>query len=84
MLPNIIVDDDKCENPLACRKCLLACPTYVLAVGPNVLPQKFKEIDPNQYVVRGLRLQACTGCMECIRACPANAIQVTFSGGKVV
>lgn len=83
MLPSIIVDDDKCGNPLACRLCLLACPTRVLGLGTDVPPAKCKETEPSHFVVRGVRFQFCTGCMDCVRVCPQQAIQVSFTGGNL-
>ena len=76
MLPTILVDDDKCPDPLACRKCLLACPTRVLGLGTNVAPKKYQETDPSHFIVRGVRFQVCTACMKCVEICPNGAIQV--------
>lgn len=81
MLPMIHVDDAKCPNPLACRKCLLVCPTRVLGLGTNVAPKKYQETDPNHYIVRGVRFQVCTACMKCVEICPNGAIQVTLDRG---
>ena len=78
MLPTITVDDKKCTAPLACRKCLLVCPTHVLGLGTKVGPRKFQEIDPGQFVVAGVRFEKCTGCMDCVNVCPESAIQVSF------
>ena len=81
MLPTILVDDAKCPDPLACRKCLLVCPTRVLGLGTDVGPQKYREIDPQHFIVRGVREQSCTVCMKCVEVCPNGAIQVTVEGG---
>ena len=78
MLPTITVDDKKCHDPLNCRKCLQICPTHVLGMGTRVGPRKFKEIDKDQFLVAGVRFEKCSGCMDCVKACPQNAIQVTF------
>jgi NADH-quinone oxidoreductase subunit I len=77
MLPKITVDESRCTNPLACRKCLLACPTAVLIVTPKVSPQKFKEIDPRDFRIKGVHLLHCSLCGECANVCPENAIQVS-------
>jgi NADH-quinone oxidoreductase subunit I len=77
MLPTINVNDDKCPDPLACRKCLLVCPTRVLGLGTNVPPKKYRETPPANFIVRGVRLQVCTACMKCAEICPNGAIQVT-------
>jgi ferredoxin len=81
-LPTILVDDEKCPDPLSCRKCLLACPTRVLGLGTSVGPEKFKQIDPGFFVVRGVRYQFCTGCDKCVEVCPTHAIQISFDGGE--
>ena len=81
MLPVIHVDDSKCPDPLACRRCLLACPTRVLGLGTNVAPKKYQETEPSHYIVRGVRFQACTACMKCVAICPNGAIQVTADRG---
>ncbi|MBN2462956.1 MAG: 4Fe-4S dicluster domain-containing protein [Dehalococcoidia bacterium] len=78
MLPTITVDDKKCQDPLACSKCLRICPTHVLGLGTKVGPRKFQEIDPGQFIVAGVRFEKCTGCMDCVNICPKNAIQVSF------
>lgn len=78
MLPTITVDDKKCNDPLGCRKCLLVCPSHVLGLGTKVGPRKFKEIDPDQFIVAGVRFEKCTGCMDCVEVCPKGAIQVSF------
>ncbi len=78
MLPTITIDDEKCKEPLSCRKCLLICPSYVFGLGTNVGPQKFREIALSHFIVRGVRFDKCSGCMECVEICPQNAIQVSF------
>jgi len=82
-LPQILVDDEKCHDPLSCRLCLLACPTRVLGLGTSVGPEKYKEIDTNRFVVRGVRYQVCSGCMKCVEVCPVGAIQVSFDRSAV-
>lgn len=81
MLPTIIVDYEKCTDPLSCRKCLLICPTHVLGLGTDVPVKKYQETDPGHFIVAGVRFDKCTGCMDCVKVCPQNAIQVSFSGG---
>lgn len=83
MLPTISIDDSKCEDPLNCRMCLLACPTRVLGLGTNVGPQKYRETDPSHFVVRGVRHQFCTMCMKCVDVCPQDAIRVSLDQGVV-
>ncbi|MBE9501902.1 MAG: 4Fe-4S binding protein [Dehalococcoidia bacterium] len=78
MLATITVNDEKCNDPLSCRKCLLVCPTYVLGLGTSAGAHKFKEIEPEHFIVRGVRFDKCTGCMKCAEVCPKNAVQVSF------
>jgi ferredoxin len=82
LLPRILVDDEKCGDPLSCRLCLLACPSRVLGLGTNVGPEKYKEIDPHHFVVRGVRYQLCSGCLKCVEVCPTGAIQISFDGSQ--
>jgi NADH-quinone oxidoreductase subunit I len=81
-LPRILVDDEKCHDPLSCRRCLLVCPTRVLGLGTSVGPEKFKQIDPGHFIVRGVRYQFCTGCLKCVEVCPTDAIQISFDGSE--
>ncbi len=78
MLATINVTDEKCDNPLECRKCLLACPTRVLGLGTNVGPRKYRETPEQNFIVRGVRLQFCTGCGKCVEICPTGAIAIGF------
>jgi ferredoxin len=77
-LPQILVDDEKCNDPLSCRRCLLICPSRVLGLGTSVGPQKYREIDPRFFVVRGVRFQFCSGCLKCVEVCPTDAIWISF------
>jgi ferredoxin len=81
-LATIRVNDEKCPDPLSCRRCLLTCPTRVLGLGTSVGPEKYKEIDPRHFIVRGVRFQFCSGCMKCVEVCPSDAIQVSFNGSE--
>jgi NAD-dependent dihydropyrimidine dehydrogenase PreA subunit len=80
MLPTITVDNNKCNDPLTCRKCLSICPTHVLGLGTKTGPRKFQEMDRSQFTVAGVRFEKCTGCMDCVSSCPNGAIQVSFGG----
>jgi ferredoxin len=81
MLPTISIDDNKCQDPLSCRKCLLVCPTRILGLGTSVGPQKYRETDPSRFIVRGVRYQFCTMCMKCVDICPHDAIRVSLDQG---
>jgi len=50
-------------------------------LGTSVGVQKYRETNPQYFVVRGVRFDKCTGCMDCVEVCPNNAIQVSFNEG---
>ncbi len=81
MLPTIAVTDEKCPDALSCRKCLLVCPEHVLGLGTDVGVRKFRETDAEHFVVRGVRVDMCTGCLDCVEVCPQGAIRVILSEG---
>lgn len=60
------------------RKCILICPMHALGLGTSVAPRKFEQMAPKDFILRGVRLEKCTGCMECVEVCPQNAIEVSF------
>jgi NAD-dependent dihydropyrimidine dehydrogenase PreA subunit len=43
--------------------------------------QKFRETDTSHFIVRPVRFDKCSGCMDCVDGCPQSAIQVSFGGG---
>ena len=79
MLPTIKVDGIKCKNAIACRKCLLICPTQVFSLTCDEPQLKFRETDTAFYKIKAVHLLACTLCMECVKACPEQAIEISFS-----
>ena len=81
MLPTIKIDDKKCKSPLSCRKCLLACPMHVLGLGTDIGVEKYQEIGPEHFVVKGVYFGKCTGCMDCTKVCPTGAISISFDKG---
>ncbi|MHB1421222.1 MAG: 4Fe-4S dicluster domain-containing protein [Bacillota bacterium] len=74
------VDHEKCTVPLACKKCLLICPQAVFFVE-TVKYVKYEENDikdPGAYKNIPRHRDKCTGCMECVKVCPKDAITVRF------
>ena len=51
---------------------------HALGLGTSVAPRKFEQMAPKDFILRGVRLEKCTGCMECVEVCPQNAIEVSF------
>ncbi len=81
-LPKISIDPARCPgsfgSPFECGKCLQACPRAVLALVSTVRTRRGTEVDPKNYVVMGAHLADCSGCMDCVKVCPQNAILVEF------
>ncbi len=72
-------DHTKCTTPFDCKKCLQICAPGVLRV---ILPQmeRGKETDkkkPGTYRMDRAYIDRCTGCMDCVKVCPVQAITVT-------
>ena len=80
---NIQIDDSKCTTPFDCKKCLRACAPAVLRVFP-MKNERGKETDkeePGAYRLEPLYMDRCTGCMDCVKVCPVDAITVTALQG---
>lgn len=80
LYPKIEIDYTKCTTPFACKLCLRACPQGVFAVT-NVRERKLTEEDPNKpgtYKAWARCFEMCTGCEDCIRVCPVNALKITY------
>ncbi|MBF7082746.1 4Fe-4S dicluster domain-containing protein [Desulfallas sp. Bu1-1] len=84
-IPKMTVDNQKCNVPLTCKKCLELCPQAVFALI-TLKYVKYVETNINEpyaYAVRPMHRDKCTGCMECVNACPRDAITVQFGEGEV-
>lgn len=77
-MPRVVVDTVACIGD---RKCLKACPTSVFGLKEPVEPMPF--LQQLKITVHGGRQAyvknelACIACMECVVACPQDAITVT-------
>jgi NAD-dependent dihydropyrimidine dehydrogenase PreA subunit len=64
-----------CRNPRECRQCIDVCPSRVFGVAPRqgrALGQPASD-----WRVVALLPSRCTGCGECAKVCPQEAISVT-------
>ncbi len=75
MLMEINIDPNKCEVPMACRKCVEICPQCIFRLHPTRI-KKFEEIPLEHWELGVSFLDLCAGCMECIKVCPQHAIRV--------
>lgn len=78
--PTIEIDATKCATPFACKKCLQICPQAVFMVHV-VKVARGVETDPNDpgaYHLNATFRDKCTGCNECLRVCPVDALKITF------
>ncbi|MBS4023315.1 MAG: 4Fe-4S dicluster domain-containing protein [Dethiobacter sp.] len=80
--PKMEVDYKKCNTPMTCKKCLELCPQAVFAVD-TIKYIKFTETDinePDAYKIIPRHSDKCSGCMDCIKVCPQDAINIDFKG----
>ncbi|MBT8342587.1 MAG: 4Fe-4S binding protein [Desulfatitalea sp.] len=81
-IPYIEWDGEKCQTPMACKKCVEICPTMVFRSGfYKVRYVRGKESDihkPGNYRITPDWLNKCIGCMECVKICPVDALKVEF------
>lgn len=75
MLLDITIDKERCKVPAACRKCLQICPQAVFKMHLPVL-EKYKLAADEEWHLDAWYWTKCTGCMECVKICPLNAIKV--------
>ena len=71
----ILINKQRCTMPLNCRICLKLCPQCVFHLHPTGI-KRFEELPPENWKLRVSYANLCVGCMECVKACPENAIKV--------
>lgn len=75
-------DGDKCQTPMVCKICLELCPEQVFRSGFWHTGYKrgveYSHDEPGQYKINPEWIDRCLGCMECVKHCPKDAIQVVF------
>ena len=63
-----------CQNPRECRACIDACPARVFGLAPR--QGRKAGVAASDWSVRALLPSRCTGCGDCVQACPQTAISV--------
>ncbi|MBI4765436.1 MAG: 4Fe-4S binding protein [Deltaproteobacteria bacterium] len=75
----IYIDENRCQTPYACKKCLQICPQAVFQVMVKKMV-KFEETNPHEaesYKLNVGYMDKCVGCNRCLEVCPENALQIT-------
>ncbi len=75
MMPKISVDYEKCTEPFDCKICLQTCPEAVFMIEPTKV-KPYEETDPGDYRLLPVWRDKCVGCMDCVEACPNDALNV--------
>lgn len=76
--PKITIDYSKCTIPFDCKRCLQICASAVFMLV-TLKSERGKETDKKEtgaYRVEPWLRDRCTGCMDCVKACPVNAITI--------
>ncbi len=83
LAPQITVDYSRCTTPFDCKRCLLTCAPAVLRLR-TIKVERGRETsnkEPGAYRIEPFFRDRCTVCMECVKACPVDAISVKVSKG---
>jgi len=71
----IAINREKCKLPLNCRKCVQVCPQCVYKIHLTRI-DKGKEMPPDAWELAMWFPDQCRGCLECVRVCPENALEL--------
>ena len=74
----IEINHSKCPTPFDCKKCLQICPQAIFLCHA-VKTQKYRETDPKEpgaYLHFPYYVDKCTGCGDCVKVCPNDAIKL--------
>jgi NAD-dependent dihydropyrimidine dehydrogenase PreA subunit len=80
----IKIDYSKCGNatggidPRQCSKCLYVCDPAVFVRHPTLQVKEKNHYDPQYWQVTPVWLSLCNRCLKCVKACPQNAIIITW------
>jgi len=80
MIAKIDIDHSKCTVPMDCKKCLQICVPAVFHVRES---QQLRGIEldktqPGAFVLEAVYRDKCTGCDDCVRVCPVDAITISW------
>jgi len=68
------IDLQPCQEPQNCRACLDVCAPRVFGLVP--VQERAVGVPAGDWAVRTLTPSRCTGCGDCVSACPQGAIAV--------
>ncbi len=63
-----------CSQARDCRKCLEVCPAQVFIIAPQV--RRSAGVPASDWRITACLPSRCTGCGDCVTACPEGAISV--------
>ncbi len=66
-------DQANCPHPHECGKCLQVCPEAVFAL---YAPNREEGIAPDEYIISPAMQYFCSGCGDCLNACPNSALKI--------
>lgn len=80
----ITIDYSRCGDgvgvdPRECAACLRVCTPAVFLLHETVGAEEADPFDPQNWRVTALWPSLCSGCGECVTACPEGAIAVRHS-----